>query len=106
MHILWVLGNDGPTRFGALKRKVEGISARVLAERLRMLENRGFVFREYAATIPPAVTYGLTNRMKEMEGVLHQMAQLAGKWYEEDQRAGRIPPEKQGPCETEAPAKE
>src|SRR5262245_46546262 len=91
MQILWVLGNDGPTRFGVLRRKVEGISARVLAERLKHLEERGFVFRNYEPTIPPAVTYGLTNRMAEMEPVLKQMAALGQKWYEEDVRAGRIP---------------
>src|SRR5262245_23862909 len=91
MQILWVLGNDGPTRFGALRRKVEGISARVLAERLKHLEERGFVFRKYEPTIPPAVTYGLTHRMAEMEPVLKQMAALGQKWFEEDVRAGRIP---------------
>jgi DNA-binding HxlR family transcriptional regulator len=91
MQILWVLGNHGPTRFGALRRKVEGISARVLAERLRHLEERGFVYRNYEPTIPPAVTYGLTVRMAEMEPVLKQMAQLGQKWFEEDVRAGRIP---------------
>jgi len=91
MQILWVLGNDGPTRFGALRRKVEGISARVLAERLKHLEERGFVFRNYQPTIPPAVTYGLTHRMAEMEPVLKQMAELGQKWFEEDVRAGRIP---------------
>jgi DNA-binding HxlR family transcriptional regulator len=91
MQILWVLGNDGPTRFGALRRKVEGISARVLAERLKHLEERGFVFRNYQPTIPPAVTYGLTNRMAEMDPLLKQMAALGQKWFEEDVRAGRIP---------------
>lgn len=91
MQILWVLGNDGPTRFGALRRKVEGISARVLAERLKHLEERGFVYRKYEPTIPPAVTYGLTKRTSEMDPVLKQMAQLGQKWYEEDVRSGRIP---------------
>ena len=91
MQILWVLGNDGPTRFGALRRKVDGISARVLTERLKHLEERGFVYRTYEATIPPAVTYGLTNRMAEMEPVLKQMTDLGQKWFEEDVRAGRIP---------------
>src|SRR5262245_32795852 len=91
MQILWVLGNDGPSRVGTLRRKVEGISARVLAERLRHLEERGFVFRNYEPTIPPAVTYGLTHRMAEMEPVLKQMAALGQKWFEEDGRAGRIP---------------
>jgi Predicted transcriptional regulators len=90
MQILWVLGNDGPTRFGALRRKVEGISARVLAERLKLLEERGFVYRKYEPTIPPAVTYGLTNRTSEMDPVLKQMAQLGQKWYEEDVRSGRL----------------
>src|ERR1700739_4340842 len=91
MHILWVLGHDGPTRFGVLRRKTTGISSRVLAERLRMLEARGFVYRKYEATIPPAVTYGLTSRMDEMRAVLAQLDRLAGIWYEEDRRAGRLP---------------
>src|SRR4030095_16488031 len=90
MQILWVLGNDGPTRFGALRRKVEGISAPVLAARLKHLEERGFVYRKYEPTIPPAVTYGLTNRTSEMDPVLKQMAQLGQKWYEEDVRSGRV----------------
>ena len=91
MHILWVLGHDGPTRFGVLRRKTTGISSRMLAERLRMLEARGFVYRKYQATIPPAVTYGLTSRMDQMRPVLEQLDRLAGIWYEEDLRAGRIP---------------
>ena len=90
MQILWVLGNDGPTRFGALRRKVEGISARVLAERLKHLEERGFVYRKYEPTIPPAVTYGLTSRTSELDPVLKQMAKLGQKWYEEDVRSGRV----------------
>ena len=93
MHILWVLGHDGPTRFGMLRRKTAGISSRVLAERLRMLEARGFVYRKYQATIPPAVTYGLTNRMDEMRPILEQLDRLAGIWYQEDLRAGRVPKE-------------
>jgi len=93
MHILWVLGHDGPTRFGMLRRKTTGISSRVLAERLRMLEARGFVYRKYEATIPPAVTYGLTSSMDEMRPVLEHLDRLAGIWYEEDLRAGRVPKE-------------
>ena len=97
MHILWVLGRDGPTRFGVLRRKTTGISSRVLAERLRMLAARGFVYRQYEARIPPAVTYGLTNRMDEMRPVLEQLDRLACSWHQEDQRAGRLAGE--GPSE-------
>ena len=56
-----------------------------------MLEARGFVYRKYEPTIPPAVTYGLTSRMDEMRPVLEQLDRLAGIWYEEDRRAGRLP---------------
>jgi DNA-binding HxlR family transcriptional regulator len=56
-----------------------------------MLEARGFVYRQYEATIPPAVTYGPTSRMDQMRPVLEQLDRLAGVWYEEDLRSGRIP---------------
>ena len=58
-----------------------------------MLEAHGFVYRQYEATIPPAVTYGLTGRMDEMRPLLQQLDHLAQKWYEEDRRAGRLPQE-------------
>src|SRR5260370_13159502 len=84
MHILWVLGHDGPTRFGVLRRKTTGISSRVLAERLRMLEARGFVYRKYEATIPASVTYGLTSRNDEMRPGLHQLRPPAAVWDDDD----------------------
>jgi DNA-binding HxlR family transcriptional regulator len=59
---------------------VDGISSRVLTERLRTLEGAGFVFRHYQQTIPPAVTYGITDRMKDIEKVLAQLEGLARKW--------------------------
>jgi DNA-binding HxlR family transcriptional regulator len=83
LHILWALSHNGPTRFGVLRRQVEKISARVLTERLRTLESAGFVFRHYEQTIPPAVTYGITNRMKDIEKVLAQLEGLARKWQGE-----------------------
>jgi DNA-binding HxlR family transcriptional regulator len=83
LHILWALSHNGPMRFGVLRRQVDGISSRVLTERLRTLEGAGFVFRHYEQTIPPAVTYGITDRMKDIEKVLAQMEGLARKWQGE-----------------------
>jgi len=80
MHILWALSTNGPMRFGVLRKNIEGISARVLTERLRTLEDARFVFRHYEQTIPPAVTYGITDRMKDIEKVLAQLEGLARKW--------------------------
>lgn len=90
MHIFWVLTNHGPVRFGELRRQIEGVSARVLTERLRMLEQQGLVYRHYEATIPPAVTYGLTERIKDIRQIMELLNQLAGKWQVED--AGKPKP--------------
>ena len=84
MHILYVLSTNGPTRFGALRRQVEGISSRVLTQRLRGLEEKGVVYREYEPTIPPAVTYGITNRMKDIKHVLDELSHMAQAWHQED----------------------
>ena len=83
-YILWVLCNDGPTRFGALKRRVSGISGKMLTERLRMLEQAGIIFRRYTPTIPPQVTYGLTRRGEELRAVLDDLNAVARRWQEED----------------------
>lgn len=83
-YILWVLRNEGPTRFGALKRLVPGVSAKVLTERLRMLEQHGLVHRAYEATIPPQVTYSLAARGEELNGVLQTLADIAIRWRREE----------------------
>jgi DNA-binding HxlR family transcriptional regulator len=84
LHILWALSHNGPTRFGALRRSVVGISSRVLTERLRALEEKGFLYRDYKPTIPPEVTYGLTKRVKDIQKVLADLGRLAQKWQMED----------------------
>jgi DNA-binding HxlR family transcriptional regulator len=84
MHILWALSTNGATRFGVLRRQIEGISSRVLTERLRLLEKKGFIYRDYEPTIPPSVTYGITKRMKDIQKVLSELDHLARKWQQED----------------------
>jgi DNA-binding HxlR family transcriptional regulator len=81
MYILWVLRSQGAMRFGVLKRQVEGISTKVLTERLRMLETEGLIYREYVPTVPPQVTYGPTERMQDLAEVLDQLNAIAQRWY-------------------------
>ena len=50
----------GPERFSALRRRINGVSEKMLAQTLRTLEQDGFVDREVAPTTPPQVTYSLT----------------------------------------------
>jgi len=82
-YIIWVLSDQGPKRFGALKRAVLGISTRMLTERLRMLQGAGVIWREQAETIPPAVTYGLTARGEELRNVLDTLGDVAQRWKAE-----------------------
>ena len=63
--------------------QVEGISTKMLTERLRMLEQEGIVYRHYRATVPPQVTYGMTERRGELVAVLDQLNDLAQRWYKE-----------------------
>jgi DNA-binding HxlR family transcriptional regulator len=51
---------EGPMRFNELKRKIGGISQRMLTLTLRGLERDGLVTRTVFPTIPPRVDYELT----------------------------------------------
>lgn len=59
MHLMWVLA-EGLVRFGQIRRKLDGVSEKVLAENLRQLEASGVVHRELYAEVPPRVEYSLT----------------------------------------------
>ena len=52
--------SDGVARPGALERHVQGISAKVLADRLRRFTRAGILERVQFAEIPPRVEYRLT----------------------------------------------
>jgi DNA-binding HxlR family transcriptional regulator len=56
-----VLLELGPRRFNDLKRSIPGISQRMLTLTLRNLERDGFVERTVTPSIPPHVSYGLTD---------------------------------------------
>lgn len=79
-HILWVLSTNGPTRHGELRGLVEGISSKVLTDRLRTLEAANIVYRDYEPTIPPKVTYGLTEQGKQLDQALRAIQELAEHW--------------------------
>ena len=86
-YIVYNLRTYGPQRFGELKRRVSGVSAKMLTERLRTLEGAGLIKRDYEATIPPKVTYSLTARGHELDEVLGGLADVAIRWQAEDAAA-------------------
>jgi DNA-binding HxlR family transcriptional regulator len=54
--------HTGATRFGEFAEVVQGISPRMLSERLRELERAGLLERTVLPTSPPSVEYRLTRK--------------------------------------------
>jgi DNA-binding HxlR family transcriptional regulator len=74
MLILHVLA-DRPQRFNAIKRRLEGITQRVLTQTLRKLERNGMIARRVLPGPPLGVEYSLTPLGCSL---LAPMAQLYG----------------------------
>ncbi len=70
---------DGPMRFNALQRKLEGVSQKVLTQQLRKLETTGLVTRSVHPTVPPSVEYGLTGAGRELKDALSGLCTWANK---------------------------
>ncbi|MCR6687201.1 helix-turn-helix domain-containing protein [Pseudoxanthomonas sp.] len=58
--VLIELSTGGTLRFTELKRRIEDVSPRMLAQTLRQLEENGLVVRTVFPTVPPRVDYALT----------------------------------------------
>ncbi|WP_066569099.1 helix-turn-helix domain-containing protein [Snodgrassella sp. CFCC 13594] len=52
--------SDGTHRFSALRRRIQGISEKMLTQSLKDLEQDGFVLRTVYPEIPPHVDYRLS----------------------------------------------
>ena len=66
--------SDGPMRFNAIMRAIDGVSHRMLTITLRGLESDGLVTRTAYATIPPKVEYELTELGRSLKEPLSSLA--------------------------------
>ena len=67
---------DGTTRFNALRRRVDGVSEKMLSQTLQALERDGLVLREARPTIPPHVEYSLTALGRDVAAKLFDLIEL------------------------------
>lgn len=74
---------QGTLRWGELRRTVDGVSEKMLAQTLQILERDGLVHREALPVVPPHVEYRLTERG---EGLVERMLPLI-EWLAENAQA-------------------
>ncbi|WP_447331928.1 winged helix-turn-helix transcriptional regulator [Klebsiella grimontii] len=72
--------SDGASRPGDLRRKIQGISEKVLSQNLKELESRHLVTRTVFREVPPKVEYALT----ELGTSLWQAANELNRWVEKN----------------------
>lgn len=70
--------DDQPMRFNALRRRVEGVSQKMLSQTVRQLERDGLITRTVTPSVPVSVTYALT----PLGGTLVQAMQAMIDWAE------------------------
>src|SRR4051794_28623231 len=88
--------SDGSLRWSELRRTVLGVSEKMLAQTLRLLERDGLVHRDAHPVIPPHVDYSLTGPGKELVALM----MLLMRWMEAHGSlvAGESPPRDGAVC--------
>jgi DNA-binding HxlR family transcriptional regulator len=67
---------DGTHRFNELRRRVDGVSEKMLSQTLHALERDGLVVRTVQSTIPPRVEYSLTDPGRRIATKLTELIDL------------------------------
>ena len=70
--ILWHL-RKGHLRFSELKRRLPGVTQKMLTQQLRNLEYNNLVIRKVYPVVPPKVEYYLTDESKNFISILDNM---------------------------------
>ena len=84
LPVIHALGLKEPARFNELKRRIQGISATSLAERLSELDQRKIIERKVYPETPPRVEYSLTKKGMELHALLGELAEWVKKWDTND----------------------
>src|SRR6059036_4265119 len=84
LPVIHALGLKEPARFNELKRRIQGISATSLAERLNELDQRKIIERKVYPETPPREEYESTTKGMELRALLGDLAEWVKKWDKED----------------------
>lgn len=74
---------ERPRRFSEIAAYIDGISDRLLSERLQELEREGIVERRVVPERPVTVTYAFTEKGYDLRRVLEAVPEWADRWVPE-----------------------
>jgi len=74
----------GTKRFNELNKSIIGISAKVLTENLREMENDGIINRKTYAVVPPKVEYSLSSKGEELKPIIDLMKEFGNKYKDKN----------------------
>ena len=78
MYVIHVLADAGTLRFSELRRRVDGVSQRMLTVTLRGLERDGLVRRTMHPEVPPRVEYSLTPLGATLREIVRELIAWSG----------------------------
>lgn len=88
--VVGALRNQTVMRFGELRRRLDGITQKMLTQTLRDLERDGLVQRTVYPSIPPRVEYRLTDLGGSVSGLLDAVRSWSETYIDEIQAARTV----------------
>jgi len=76
---------EGPHRFKDLAETIEGVSDRVLVERLKELENENIITKEMDDTCGISSGYSLTDKGYALQDVMNEVQGWANNWITDEE---------------------
>lgn len=70
----------GPRRFAQIAAAIDGLSEKMLSERLKELEAEGIIRRQVYPDAPVRVEYALTPKGHDLERVVSAIQEWADRW--------------------------
>ncbi len=90
---------SGPKRFGELLEAMGNVSPKTVSQRLKMLEEIGFVQRHAFAEIPPRVEYRLTEKGMTLVDIMEAIKQFGERYLAEDEQSTPSSPSTSESCQ-------
>lgn len=71
---------NGAKRFSDIQEIIPNLSARMLTERFKELEEQGILLRKVYPEMPVRIEYELTEKGRELEKAMNEIQKWAEKW--------------------------